>query len=56
VATLMRHMLFRQHQKPDQPVRRGELTSLVQGNYKARACTPLHTSPCPGISLALMRK
>ena len=34
VASVMRLMLFRQHQKPDQPVRRGDLTSLVQGGYK----------------------
>lgn len=32
----MRHMLFRQHQKPDQPVRRDELNKIIQNNYKAR--------------------
>ena len=34
VAAVMRHMLFRQHQKPDQPVRRDELNKIIQNSYK----------------------
>ncbi|CAL8471342.1 g10884 [Coccomyxa elongata] len=34
VASVMRYMLFRQHQKPDQLVRRDELSKLIQSNYK----------------------
>ena len=30
IAAVMRHMLFRQKQKPDQPVRRDELAKLFQ--------------------------
>lgn len=30
VAAVMRHVLFRQQQKPEQPVRREELTKVVQ--------------------------
>lgn len=36
IAAVMRHMLFRQHQKPDQLVRRDELNKIIQNNYKAR--------------------
>lgn len=34
MASVMRYMLFRQHQKPDQLVRRDELSKLIQSNYK----------------------
>lgn len=34
MAPVMRYMLFRQHQKPDQLVRRDELSKLIQSNYK----------------------
>ena len=43
VAAVIRHMLFRQHQKPDQPVRREELNKIIQSNYKARH------APCDGV-------
>ena len=34
VASVMRYMLFRQQQKPDQLVRRDELSKLIQSNNK----------------------
>ncbi|KAK9918094.1 hypothetical protein WJX75_001231 [Coccomyxa subellipsoidea] len=34
VAAVMRYMLFRQHQKPDQLARRDELSKLIQSRYK----------------------
>ena len=34
MAAVMRHMLFRQHQKPDQPVRRDELNKIIQNSFK----------------------
>jgi len=32
IGAIMRHMLFRQKQKPDQPVRRDELAKLFQAS------------------------
>ncbi len=40
IAAVMRHMLFRQKQKPDQPVRRDELAKLFQVDF-ARLILPL---------------
>lgn len=34
MSAVMRYMLFRQHQKPDQLVRREELSKLIQSRNK----------------------
>ncbi len=46
IGAVMRHMLFRQKQKPDQPVRRDELAKLFQVGG-ALLILPLLYHQCP---------